>query len=99
MADWLLKTEPSDYAFADLVKTKRAMWDRMKNPAAVRNLAAMKEGDRMIVYHTGDEKAAVGLATVAREAYPDPRAKNPRLLVVELVAGKPLGRAVTLGEL
>jgi len=99
MADWLLKTEPSDYSFLDLEKAKKAVWDGVKNPAALRNLKAMKEGDRVFVYHTGDEKAAVGLATVVKEAYPDPKSKNPRLLVVELQAGKRLGRPVTLGEM
>jgi predicted RNA-binding protein with PUA-like domain len=99
MADWLLKTEPADYSFADLEKAKAAVWDGVKNPAALRNLAAMKKGDRILVYHTGDEKAVVGRASVAREAYQDPKAKNPRLLVVELEAGKRLARPVTLAEI
>ena len=84
MADWLLKTEPSTYSFADLEKAKKAVWDGVTNPVALKNLRAMKAGDRVVVYHTGDEKAAVGLATVTREAYPDPKGKNPRLVVVDL---------------
>ncbi|HEY6548529.1 MAG TPA: EVE domain-containing protein [Vicinamibacteria bacterium] len=99
MADWLLKTEPSTYSFADLEKAKKAVWDGVANPVALRNLRALKVGDRVVVYHTGDEKAAVGLATVTREAYPDPKGKNPRLVVVDLQVGKRLPRPVTLAEI
>ena len=73
MAEWLLKTEPSDYSFADLEKAGKAVVGRSEEPRGPRNLRAMKDGDRVIVYHTGDEKAAVGLAEVVREAYPDPK--------------------------
>lgn len=96
---WLLKTEPSEYAFDDLERAVRATWDGVRNPTALRNLGRMKLGDGVVVYHTGAEKAAVGLAEVAREAYPDPRAKNAKLLVVDLLAGARLPRPVTLAEL
>lgn len=86
---WLLKTEPSTYSYDDLEKEGRAVWDGVKNPFALRNMRGMKAGDRVVIYHTGDEKSAVGLAEVTREAYPDPKAKDPRLLVVDL---KPKGR-------
>lgn len=86
---WLLKTEPSSYSYDDLEKEGRAVWDGVKNPFALRNLREMKAGDRVVIYHTGDEKAVVGLAEVVREAYPDPKAKDPRLFVVDL---KPKGR-------
>lgn len=99
MSFWLLKTEPSEYSFADLAKAGRTVWDGVTNPAALRNLRAMKAGERAVVYHTGDEKAAVGYAEVVREAYPDPKKKNPRLVVVDLAAGKPLPRPVTLAEM
>lgn len=99
MAEWLLKTEPSEYSFADLQKAGKAVWDGVRNPVALRNLRAMKSGERVVVYHTGDEKAAVGLAEVVREAYPDPKKKNEKLVVVELRAGKPLARPVTLAEI
>lgn len=99
MAHWLLKTEPSTYSFADLEQAKKAVWDGVKNPMALRNLRAMKAGDVAVVYHTGDEKAAVGLAMVTREAYPDPKGKNPRLVVVDLQAGKRLPRPVPLAEM
>lgn len=86
---WLLKTEPSTYSYDDLEKEGRAVWDGVKNPFALRNMKEMKAGDRVVIYHTGDEKAAVGLAEVTREAYADPKAKDPRLLVIDL---KPKGR-------
>ena len=96
---WLLKTEPSSYAYDDLEKDKRATWDGVKNPVALRNLRAMKEGDAALIYHTGDEKAVVGTALVAREAYPDPKAKDPRLFVVDLTPGGRLPRPITLAEI
>jgi predicted RNA-binding protein with PUA-like domain len=71
----------------------------VRDPAALRNLGAMKVGDRAFVYHTGDEKAAVGVAEVVRSAYPDPKTKNPRRVVVDLVPRARLGRPVTLAEL
>jgi len=88
-AMWLLKTEPSAYSYSELEREGKATWDGVKNPVALKNLRAMKVGDRAVVYHTGNEKAAVGFAEVTRAAYPDPKAGNPSLVVVDL---KPLGR-------
>jgi predicted RNA-binding protein with PUA-like domain len=96
---WLLKTEPSTYSFADLERDGRAVWDGVTNPAALRNLRAMAAGDRALVYHTGDEKAAVGVAEVTKAAYPDPKSKNPRLVVVDLRPVARLPRAVSLAEI
>ncbi len=96
---WLLNTEPSEFSYADLERQGRATWDGVRNPAALRNLRAMKSGERAFVYHTGDEKAAVGVARVVREAYPDPKSKNPRLVVVDIVAEGRLPRPVTLAEM
>jgi predicted RNA-binding protein with PUA-like domain len=96
---WLLKTEPSTYSYDDLEKEKRAVWDGVKNPVAVANLGKMKEGDAVFVYHTGDEKAVVGSARVVRAAYPDPKAKDARLLAVDLEATGRIARPVTLAEL
>lgn len=96
---WLLKTEPKAYSYIDLEREGRAVWDGVANPVALRNLRAMKRGERAIVYHTGDEKAAVGLAEVVREAYPDPKAKDARLVVVELQAKGRLPRPVSLAEI
>jgi predicted RNA-binding protein with PUA-like domain len=96
---WLLKTEPSTYAYDDLEKEGRAVWDGVKNPFALRNMREMKAGDRVVIYHTGDEKSAVGLAEVTREAYPDPKKKDPRLLVVDLKAAGRLASPVTLATI
>ena len=96
---WLLKTEPSSYGYDDLEREGRATWDGVKNPAALKNLRAMKEGDAALIYHTGDEKAVVGTALVAREAYPDPKAKDPRLYVVDLTPAGRLPRPITLAEI
>ncbi|HZY05805.1 MAG TPA: EVE domain-containing protein [Anaeromyxobacteraceae bacterium] len=99
MAFWLLKTEPSSYSFEDLRREGRARWDGVQNPQALSNLRAMKVGDRAIVYHTGGERAAVGMAEVVREAYPDPAEKDPRLVAVDLRAGAALPRPVALEAL
>jgi predicted RNA-binding protein with PUA-like domain len=96
---WLVKTEPDAYSFSDLVSDGRTAWDGVKNPTALRNLKAMKAGDAVLVYHTGDERRVMGAAEVVREAYPDPKRSDPRLVVVDLKAGKPLGKPVELPAL
>jgi predicted RNA-binding protein with PUA-like domain len=96
---WLLKTEPTDYSWDVLEKAGRARWDGVRNPAAIRNLAAMKPGDRLFVYHTGDEKAVVGVAEVVRAAYPDPKYPDGKLMVVDIEARARLARPVTLAEI
>ncbi len=96
---WLLKTEPGTYSYEDLERERRARWDGVTNPAALRNLREMKEGDRAFVYHTGDEKAVVGEAVVVTAAYPDPGAKNPRLVVIDVEPRGRLARSVSLAEL
>lgn len=96
---WLLKTEPGEYSYDDLEREGRARWDGVRNPAALRNLREMKRGDRVLVYHTGGEKAIVGEAVVTAEAYPDPKAGSPRLVVVDLEPRGRLGRPVALAEL
>lgn len=95
---WLVKTEPSTYSFADLVRDRRTVWDGVTSPAGLKNLRAMAAGDEVLVYHTGDERAAVGLATVVRGPYPDPQAGDPKRVVVDLAAGAPLARPVTLAD-
>ena len=96
---WLLKTEPSTYSWSDLDREKTAVWDGVSNPVALRNIAAMKPGDDALIYHTGDEKAVVGLARVTKAAYPDPKAKDPKLLVVEIVPVRRLATPITLQEI
>ncbi len=95
---WLFKTEPSVYSFQQLQKDKKTMWDGVKNNLALKNLKDIKKGDEIFIYHTGDEKAAVGIARALGGAYPDPSQKNPRMLVVDIEAVKPLPRSVTLAE-
>lgn len=96
MAYWILKTEPSTYSIDDLVRQKSAVWDGVKNPVALKHLRAMQAGDEVLIYHTGDEKAVVGTARVTRAAYPDPKEKDPKLVVVELRAGDRLPAPVAL---
>jgi predicted RNA-binding protein with PUA-like domain len=96
---WLFKTEPSTYSWADLVRDRRTVWDGVKNALALKHLVAVATGDEVLIYHTGDEKAAVGIAKVARGAYPDPKQKDARLVVVDLQPMKALARPVALGEM
>jgi predicted RNA-binding protein with PUA-like domain len=96
---WLVKTEPSTYAWDDLVREGRTRWDGVANALALRHLAAMEVGDLVLVYHSGAEKAVVGLARVARAAYPDPAADDAKLVAVDLSAVKPVARRVTLAEI
>lgn len=96
---WLLKTEPSTYSWDDLEREKTAVWDGVSNPVALKNLAAMKPGDNALIYHTGGEKAVVGLARVTKAAYPDPKAKDAKLLVVEIAPVRKLARPVALADI
>lgn len=97
MKYWLLKTEPDTYSWTDLQKQKKAVWDGIHNFQARKNLMTMKKGDWAFFYHTGDEKAIVGIALVVKEAYPDP--KEPDWQVIEIAPVKPLKKAVTLSEI
>ena len=96
---WIVKTEPSTYSFDDLARQKTAVWDGVKNNLALKYLREMQPGDRVLVYHTGDEKAVVGLAEVASQPYPDPKQKDPKLAVVDLKAVGRLPRPVPLAEI
>jgi predicted RNA-binding protein with PUA-like domain len=91
--DYLLKTEPSVYSFADLERDRQTVWDGVTNPVAVKHLREMKAADRLVIYHTGDEKQAVGTATVVANTITDP--KNPQ---VKIQAGKAIAKPVTLSE-
>ena len=95
---WLFKTEPSVYSFQQLQKDNKTVWDGVANNLALKNLKDIKKGDLVFIYHTGDEKAAVGVAKALGGAYPDPSKNDPKLLVVEIEAGKPLAKPVTLAE-
>jgi predicted RNA-binding protein with PUA-like domain len=93
-SDYLLKTEPSEYSFADLQHDKETSWDGVHNPVALRNLSQMAPGTRLIIYETGGHKSAVGTATVV--SVDASNAKNP---VVTIKAGKPLAKSVSLAEI
>jgi predicted RNA-binding protein with PUA-like domain len=99
MAYWLLKTEPSTYSFKDLQRDGRTVWDGVRNAQALIHLRAMHGGDRALIYHSGDERAVVGLATIEGEPYPDPQAGDPKLVVVDVRADKPLPKAVPLAAI
>lgn len=92
--DYLLKTEPSTYSFADLQREKSTIWDGVTNPVALKYLRGMQKDDRLIIYHTGDEKSAVGTASVVSVDASDP--KNPQ---VKIKVGKAIARPVSLAEM
>jgi predicted RNA-binding protein with PUA-like domain len=96
---WLLKTEPSDFSFDDLVARGVEPWDGVGNPTALRNLRAAQVGETCVIYHTGDERQAVGLATVERTAYPDPKKNDQRAIVIDVRAGARLPRPVRLDQI
>jgi len=91
---YLLKTEPTEYSFADLQKDQKTVWDGVHNPVALKNLGSMKPGDHLIVYETGDHKSAVGMASVVSATVTD--SKNPQ---IEIAAGKLLKKPITLAEI
>lgn len=91
--DYLLKTEPSTYSFADLEKEKTTVWDGVSNPVALKNLRNMKPGERLVIYHTGDEKSAVGTASVVSVDTSD--ARNPQ---VKIKVGKAIDKPKTLAD-
>jgi len=94
---WLVKTEPSTYGWERFVAEGGTRWDGVRNPTARRNLGEMKPGDPVLFYHSGEGKEVVGVARVAREAYPDPA--DERWLAVDLEPVRPLARPVPLAEL
>lgn len=96
---WLVKTEPASYSWADLVRDRRTIWDGVRNSQARHNLAAMHKGDRILFYHSGSDKAVVGVASVVAEAYPDPTARQGDWLAVDLEPVGALAEPVTLAQL
>ena len=94
MSDYLLKTEPSTYSFADLQRDKATVWDGVHNPVALKNLGAMMPADRLVIYHTGEEKAAVGTATVLSVDL-----SNPKDPAVKIQAGKPIAKPLSLAQI
>src|SRR5687767_14985087 len=99
MAAWVFKTEPTDFSFGDLAKKKSARWDGVRNPTALKNMRSAEVGDTVVIYHTGDEKRAVGLAQVVRAPYADPAHDDPKLVVVDLAADSLFKEPVTLAAI
>ena len=99
MAYWLLKTEPDCYAWDDLVRDKRTVWDGVSNALALKHMRSMQQGDAALIYHTGDERRAVGLAEIVAAPYPDPKEADDRLVVVDVKPKTKLPRPVTLDDI
>ncbi|HKT81627.1 MAG TPA: EVE domain-containing protein [Vicinamibacterales bacterium] len=97
--NWLFKEEPSNYSFTELTKDKQTVWSGVKNPVAQRHLHAVKKGDRIFYYHTGNEKSVVGVAKALGDAYPDPKDKTGKAAVVDVGPVRALSRPVTLAEI
>ena len=96
---WLVKSEPSTYSWERFVAEKGTFWSGVRNPMARNNLAAMKKGDAVLFYHSGEGKQVVGIARVTLESYPDPTVDDPKWLVVDLAPVKPLAQPVTLAAI
>lgn len=99
MATWLFKEEPTHYGFDQLVRDGRTTWSGVKNALAQKHLRAVRKGDRILYYHTGDEKAVVATATAAGDAHPDPEDHTGKAWVVDIVPGRRFGRPVPLAEI
>lgn len=94
---WLVKTEPDSYSWNDLVKDKKTVWDGVRNFQARSHMKKIEKGDTVFIYHTGDEKAIIGLAKATKPAYPDP--KDPEWVVIEISAQKSLKKSVSLAQI
>jgi predicted RNA-binding protein with PUA-like domain len=99
VANWLVKEEPEHYNYDTLVREGRTVWAGVKNPLAQKHLRSIRKGDRIFYYHTGKEKAVVAIAKAATDAYPDPKDKDGKLVVVDVVPERKLTRPVTLAEI
>lgn len=99
MTFWLLKTEPGEFSFDDLVDRGVEPWDGVTAPPALANLRQALVGETCVIYHTGDERQVVGLATVERTAYQDPKQDNPRLIVIDVRSGARLPKPVRLDQM
>ena len=97
--NWLFKEEPSSYNYEELAKDRRTTWSGVRNPAAQKNLRSVKKGDRILYYHTGNEKAVVGVARAIGDAYADPDDKTGKAAVVDIAPAGKLARPVTLAEI
>ena len=99
MADWLLKTEPGDYSWADLERDGKTVWDGVNNNWALKNLREIRQGDRALIYHTGSDRVIMGEALVTSDPYPDPQLDDPKLVVVDIEPVKSWVRPVSLSDI
>jgi len=99
MAHWLMKSDPETYSYSDLEKDKKTVWDGVSNNLALMHLRCMQRGDLALIYHSGEEKAVVGIAEIVSAPYPDPKESDPKLVVVDIVPKQKLDRPVTLSEI
>ena len=95
-AYWLLKTEPEEYSFDDLLRERKTVWDGVSNPLALGHLRSIRKGDHLLIYHTGRVRAAVGLAKALSGPYPDPARQDPGIVVVDVAPVCRLAHAVSL---
>lgn len=98
MAYWLMKSEPEEFSYEDLAVRGREPWDGVRNAVALKHLRAMRPGDRFLFYHSGTQRAIVGVGRIVSEPYPDPRAGNPKYVVVDVAPEYPFPHPVTLAE-
>ena len=99
MSRWLLKTEPDCYSWDDLVRDKKTVWDGVTNALALKNIRSIKKGDEVLIYHTGDQRSAIGIAQVISDPYSDPKEEDERLAVVDLKPKKKLAQPVSLSDI
>ena len=99
MAFWILKTDADTYPFEQLERERHAVWDGVTNPVALKHIRSMAPGDGALIYHSNVGKELVGLARVASHPYPDPKRTDPKLVVVDIEAGRPLPRRVSLSQI
>lgn len=95
-AYWLLKTEPEEYSFDDLLRERKTVWDGVSNPLALKHLRTIRKGDELLIYHTGTVRAAVGLAKALGAPYPDPASQDPKIVVVDVAPVRRLAHPVSL---
>ena len=99
MSLWLLKTEPDSYSWDNLIRDKKTVWDGISNALALKHLRAMKKGDLAFIYHTGDQRAAVGIAEITADPYQDPNSDDEHRVVVDLRPKRRLAHQVTLSDI
>jgi predicted RNA-binding protein with PUA-like domain len=93
---WLLKTEPREYSFDELIRDKKTVWDGVTNALALKHLRAIRKGEELLIYHTGNVRAVVGLGKAASDPYPDPVKRDPKIVVVDVLSVRRLAQPVML---